>query len=354
MRHVQAPLYSFLARYSDMFITTDNGTDKQSRQVQRDLHRMYLLHILNHVLTSQNRISHNNKALNEAEAKQNEGAMDEEEDADTFRDQGFTRPTVLVLLPTRGTCHAFVKELYRMLGSEMDQEQEERFEADYGPILEEDDDTQLNIDKERRRKQVLESKGKEWNDLFGENANQDDDFKIGVSLLSKTAKKKQAKSNVSIRVYADFFRSDIIVASPLGLKMIVTPEEEDSDVNADFLSSIEVCLLQYADVMLMQNWDHVNDILGLLNAQPENNNNTDFSRVRNYFLEEQGPHWRQLIMSSKFMDPTLISSFKRFGKSLSGSVKIRRKTASDEASISRVLLPIKQVFQKIPVASRIP
>jgi U3 small nucleolar RNA-associated protein 25 len=350
LHDVQAPLYSFLARYADVFVTTGSGNDQRARQTEREWHRMYLLHILNHVLISQSRISRNNKQLNDAETKQDDAR--EEEDADKYRDQGFTRPTVLVLLPTRGTCYAFVKTMYRLLGSEMDQEQEERFETDYGPILdEEDENTQIDLDKERRRKEVLQQKGKEWNELFGESANQDDDFKIGISLLSKTAKKRQEKSNVSVRVYADFFKSDIIIASPLGLKMIITPEEEESDVNADFLSSIEICLLQHSDVMMMQNWDHVNDILEVLNAQPENNNNTDFSRVRNYFLEGQGSYWRQLIVSSRFMDPSLISSFKRFGKSISGSVKMRKKTPSDEASISRVLLPVKQVFQKIPVAS---
>ena len=36
----------------------------------------------------------------------------------------------------------------------------------------------------------------------------------------------------------------------------------------------------------MQNWDHVNGILKLLNQQPMYNNSTDFSHVRNYLLAE--------------------------------------------------------------------
>ncbi|KAL3912018.1 MAG: hypothetical protein SGARI_001363, partial [Bacillariaceae sp.] len=147
MDNVQAPLYSFLARYSDMFVTTGNSDEKHARREQRDIHRMYLLHILNHVLSSQSRTSNNNKLLNEAEKKREkeeddgvDANMDEEEDSDNFRDQGFTRPKVLILLPTRGTCHKLVKDLYRLLGSQIDQEQEERFEADYGPIIEPDDE----------------------------------------------------------------------------------------------------------------------------------------------------------------------------------------------------------------------
>ena len=395
----QAPVYSFLARYADVFDATSatgkgSNNSKSDRQTQEDQHRLQILHVLNHVLTSRTRIGRNNRYLKEKEAvetaavaenaeekKQDEkdtskkssslgdtiGLVGEERDV---RDQGFTRPSVLVLLPTRGTCHRFVKDLYKLSGASIDEEQEDRFDADYGELIddEEDDEMEANpAEKEARRKAVLENKGREWNGFFGDNANQDDDFKIGISLIPKTANKggknKSNSSNVSVRLYSDFFKSDIIVASPLGLKMIISPEGEDDDDdsedgeskskkgNADYLSSIEICLLQHSDIILMQNWDHVNDVLSLLNKDPLNNNGTDFSRVRNYLLDGQGARWRQLILSSKFWDPVLLSTFKRFGKSLSGQVKIRRKIRDGDASISRVLVPIKQVFQKVPTGT---
>jgi len=341
------------------------------------------------------------------------------------RDQGFTRPTVLVLLPTRGTCYTFIKELYQLTGAaNMTPEQEQRFEDDYGKDLEDDIDDEEDggaggkgggsssmkkkaADKERRRKAILQNKGKEWNEYFGDTANQDDDFKIGISLIPKaaataTSTEQPKVSNVSVKLYSDFYKSDIIVASPLGLKMMITPDTGDDadddnhtdvDVNEhgggrhdkssfDYLSSIEICLLQHSEMILMQNWDHVNDILQLLNQEPKHNNSTDFSRVRNYLLEDdvnngtgtngegkstnsvldlggsygqqlsqqrQGQYWRQLIISSKFMDPTLLSSFKRFSKSLSGAVKVRRKIR--EGVLSNVFVPMKQVFQQIPVKS---
>ena len=60
----------------------------------------------------------------------------------------------------------------------------------------------------------------------------------------------------AVRLYADFLQSDIIVASPIGLATLL--EEEDAGPSsADFLSSIEVCLLERADVLQMQNWAHV-------------------------------------------------------------------------------------------------
>jgi len=405
----QAPVYSFLARYADVLDATaatgkGSNNSKTDRRHQKDQHKLYSLHVLNHVLTSRTRIGRNNRHLKEVEKRRKEAEAttgeEKKQDGDVVpgtasaadasmddidvatmeerdvRDQGFTRPTVLVLLPTRGTCYQFVKKLYKLSGAKMEDEQEDRFDADYGEMLDDDDEddrTQLKHEKaekeaqkERRRKSVLESKGKEWNELFGDLANQDDDFKIGISLIPKSATAKSS-SNVSIKLYTDFFKSDIIVASPLGLKILLTPEtsgeDDDDDVNednknsgtkkgnCDYLSSIEICLVQHSEVIMMQNWDHVNDILALLNKEPKNNNGTDFSRVRNYLLEGQGARWRQLIVSSKYWDPTLLSTLKRFGKSLSGQLKVRRKVRDGDASISSVLVPIKQVFQKIPTST---
>lgn len=409
----QAPVYSFLARYADVFETTSatgkgSNNSKSDSKTQKDQHRLQVLHVLNHVLTLRTRIGRNNRYLKEKEAAEKAAekaaaATAEEkkqDDKDTakksssslslslgdttdvveeerdVRDQGFTRPTVLVLLPTRGTCHRFIKDLYKLSGATIDEEQEDRFDADYGELIDEDDEDETmdpNPKKaaktEAHRKAVLASKGKEWNEFFGDKANQDDDFKIGVSLIPKTANKggknkSNISSNVSLRLYSDFFKSDIIVASPLGLKMLLTPDaggddddSEDESNNkkrkgsSDYLSSIEICLLQHSEMILMQNWDHVNDILSLLNKEPISNNGTDFSRVRNYLLDGQGARWRQLILSSKFWDPALLSTFKRFGKSLSGQVKVRRKIRDGDTSISRVLVPVKQVFQKVPTGT---
>ena len=48
------------------------------------------------------------------------------------------------------------------------------------------------------------------------------------------------------RLFADFFQSDIIVASPLAL---ATKLEENDLAESDFLSSIELLIIDRADVM---------------------------------------------------------------------------------------------------------
>lgn len=61
----------------------------------------------------------------------------------------------------------------------------------------------------------------------------------------------------SVRLYADFYESDIIVASPLALATKLTEGEEEEGGAADMLSSIEVLLVARLDVLQMQNWAHL-------------------------------------------------------------------------------------------------
>ncbi|MES1920147.1 hypothetical protein MHBO_001857 [Bonamia ostreae] len=58
---------------------------------------------------------------------------------------------------------------------------------------------------------------------------------------------------------------------------------EDGKVyNIDFLSSIEIVLLYKADLFLMQNWRHVETVLGFLNLSPSKAEHTDFFRVKSF------------------------------------------------------------------------
>ena len=75
--------------------------------------------------------------------------------------------------------------------------------------------------------------------------NIDDCFKLGVAIKRNT-----------VRLYTEFYSSDIIIASPLGLRMVIGAEGE-RDRDHDFLSSLEVVIVDQTDVFLMQNWDHL-------------------------------------------------------------------------------------------------
>lgn len=68
---------------------------------------------------------------------------------------------------------------------------------------------------------------------------------LGMSILKR-----------SMRLYSPFYSSDIIIASPLGLRTLIGIDGE-AQRDFDFLSSVELLVLEQTDVFLMQNWEHV-------------------------------------------------------------------------------------------------
>ena len=60
-----------------------------------------------------------------------------------------------------------------------------------------------------------------------------------------------------MKLYSDFLQSDIVVASPIALATKLAEESDEEGGLADFLSSIEMAIVDRADVQLMQNWAHV-------------------------------------------------------------------------------------------------
>ena len=331
------------------------------------------LHILNHVLTSRTRVQRHNRRIKELTNKAENGTTtngsSDDDGDDKWRDQGYTRPKVLILLPTRGTCWSFIKQTIQLLGDAAIVDNGDRFDKEFGPLELDDDNNSGDEDEDAtakaRRLAVLKQKGAEWNDLFGDDANADDDFKMGISLTPNFVKsvgsKKQknesvgATSGVNVKLFAEFYHSDLIVASPIGLKMAISRNndgddgdgDDEAEPDVDFLSSIDVCLIARSDVLLMQNWDHVNSILDTLNKQPKKISDIDFSRVRNYFLDGHGSNWRQLIVVSQFTDPHILSTFRRFATNVEGQLKIRHKVPSEDASICNVMVHVKKVFQRV-------
>ncbi len=343
---LQESIYGPISLYSDSQITC------ASRENLDSINNIVALHTLNHVLTANHHITVHNNKIRDLQNSEESTDVDYDEE-DEWRDQGYTRPKVLILLPTRSTAWQFVQNMLKLLGNESSVENLERFNGEFGN-LEEAPET------DERRKKILKDKGSDWNDLFADHVNSDDDFKIGISLSNlklkgkKNKKKKEKEENgVAMKLFSDFYHSDVIVASPMGLKVMVSgdADDDDNEADSDFLSSIEIVASLQSDVMLMQNWDHVVSLMDYINQQPKKSNHTDFSRVRNYFLEGQASHWRQLILVSRFSDPHLQSTFARHASSLAGQTKLRRKVTEDDASICNVTTKVRQVFQRVACES---
>lgn len=299
---VERRLLPEMMSYRDVLFA--NETLKNRSQVRI----AYLKHVLNHLVKSRDTITKNNeKARKDSEVE--------------YRDQGFVRPTVLILTPLRSTAYGIVRQLISLLPEHVKETKNlDRFDMEFGiPEEEEEQGHQLN-------------RGQDWEDRFS--GNNDDCFQMGVSLSRRT-----------LRLFSEYYRSDIIIASPLGLRMKWGDATEDKH-DSDFLSSIEICVLDESDMFLMQNWDHVLEILKRLNQMPKASHDTDFSRIREYALEGNAKYYRQTILCSAFLDPLMQSAMHRHSFNYAGTTRIRK---IHSGTISKVMPYAKQVFATIKI-----
>jgi len=279
-----------------------------------------LIHLLFHAVKSRSTQIRNS-------CKLKEGLL--EEGNNLYRDQGFTRPRILILCPLKSSAKKIVELIQNICGNNTSVSGIEKFDSEY--LSAEVEDLQA---KQRPR---------DWEALFSGNI--DDDFKLGIQLNPGEGKGTGVSKGVHVRLFSEFSQSDIIIASPIGLKLVID-SNYDSGSSHDFLSSIEQVLVYQADVLHMQNWEHVEYVMRHVNTLPKDINETDFNRVRPYFLNGLAEYHRQLIIISHFTNPEMQSFYRSFGRSRAGQVRIKKQWLS--GTIGDVAVPIKQVFQLIP------
>ncbi|KAH9812268.1 hypothetical protein DFH28DRAFT_1130027 [Melampsora americana] len=301
----QTEIFQKLKKYEDVWFT--NLPYNQSRA---DFRICLALWTLQHVKETRSEVLKNDKHLARL-AQQNQTLLldpnhptsqikpNPETIEPDLRDQGFTRPKVLILLPFRSSAYDWVNKLIHYCSTPNKSNPSttkgyERFEKEY--TLPKGTLDKLTTD-EATVKYTLEHRM-----IFSGNV--DDDFKLGIQFNPS-----------NLKLYSNFFQSDLIIGSPVGLRKLI---EKEGD--ADFLSSIEITIADQMDVMLMQNWDHVEFLFDHLNQIPSKPRDTDFSRVKPWYLDHHAQHLRQTILLSSLISPEQTSLFNRLtnqsGKSI--------------------------------------
>ncbi|XP_064489591.1 U3 small nucleolar RNA-associated protein 25 homolog [Ornithodoros turicata] len=301
---LQLEIMSVLITYRD-FLHSERTLEKGE-----EIRQAYCLHALNHMLKTRSRILHHN-------AKLHKGAASE------FRDQGLTRPKVLIVVPFRESALRIVNLLAQLLGAK-DVVNKGRFHKEF-------EEPEENKDRKKMERPA------DYEATFA--GNTDDSFRIGIRLAGKT-----------LRLYSEFYFSDIIVASPLGLRTVIGAEGEKGR-DFDFLSSVEVVVIDQAEVFLMQNWDHLLHLLAHINKQPGEAHGADFSRARLWCVQGWGNRFRQTAVFSSVAQAPINALLSRHAQSYAGSVAVVNSVAVGHISSVAVVLP--QLYRRFECGSSV-
>ncbi|CAE6437100.1 unnamed protein product [Rhizoctonia solani] len=336
---------SLLSGYRDVMLPYVGTSSNEHDKVRRQTHRKRIMD------NNARLLAHSKAAAAATEAAKSSTAGSPKvsipDPPSDVRDQGFTRPTVLILLPFRNSALSFVNilisalEAYHNVKPETNAppkaENYSRFLSEYGlpPGAE---DKLLNVEPGTYPSDHVRN--------FA--GNTDDAFRLGIRLANK---------GKGWRLFSGFLNSDIIVASPLGLRMgieregcVDLSEYRSTPPNAymflhhsrklvifgfismvaisppDFLSSLEVMLIDQLDCLTMQNWAHLTHMVELCNVLPKEANGADFARIREYCLDGYSRYLRQTILFSACETPQIRALFNntKLLKNVAGRVRQTR------------------------------
>ncbi|KAG8967122.1 rRNA-binding ribosome biosynthesis protein utp25 [Tulasnella sp. 419] len=294
LRELQAKVQTSIMTYQDFHFNHLSATDALEMKATRDA---VTLHLANHVLQIRKGVLRNNDRISSASASGSEAPSPE-----TIQDQGFTRPSTLILVPFRNSAvrwlDSYLSHFPTSSNNDTQVHNYTRFVAEFSlPPGSTDKLAEENASELYPSDHIQTFRG-----------NIDDNFRVGVKVTKK-----------AVRLFEGFYRSDLIIASPLGLRLAIEKQK-----NADFLSSIEVVVLDQADVMTMQNWEHVEFIFAALNSHPKESHDTDFSRVKSWYLDGHASKLRQNIIFSSYDTPQIRSLFMNT-RNVAGKYRFERK-----------------------------
>ncbi|KAH8403476.1 hypothetical protein KR222_006880 [Zaprionus bogoriensis] len=282
-----------------------------------ELRRVYCLHVVNHMLKIRVQILRNNKKIEGLKGTEGSDISIPE----TLRDQGFTRLKTLIILPFRESALKTVKNIENILFANRKDHTKSTPISKYDRFLEEFSGNTIYFPK-------TNPKPIDYEQTFA--GNTDDNFKIGIRCTKN-----------AMFLYSDPSESDILIASPLALRMIINDKEQ----NYDFLSSIEVLIIDQAELFIAQNWENLLYVLDHLHLQPQELPKINCQRVRTHCLNGMSRFYRQTLIFSSHELPEFRGLLNNKCHNYQGKVRIINRIK--QGDITYVLKPIEQVFQRI-------
>lgn len=317
---LQLEVFSVVNNYQDIYYPQRN------HQNGEEIRFVYCLHAVNHILKTRAKVLNHNSKLGKMAAADPKSTIIV---PDAYRDQGLFRTKVLIIAPFRESAVRIVNNFIDLLYPQAREGGSGGAQImHYKRFLDEFGGDSLHFPKKNPKPEDYEL-------TFA--GNSDDTFRIGIAFTRKC-----------MRLYTDFYSSDVLIVSPLGLRMIVgAPGDKERDY--DFLASIEMLILDQADVFMAQNWDHVLHVLDHMHLQPQSARNTDFSRVRSWCLNGWSRFYRQTLLLTSYDLPEFRSLFNTRLSNYRGKVRVANPIVG--GSIKHVAVPIAQVFHRIEVSS---
>lgn len=298
---VQRSIAPYMLKYTDVLVGDRTPANAES------LRNLSCLHALNHVLKGRDKVLKNTTRLSQAGSDQSL----------ELRDQGFTRPKVLILTETRQMASRYADCIVDLFEPEQ-QENKQRFKDSFTDPIDDRD-----------------TMPEDYRELFG--GNNDNNFLTALKFTRKT-----------LKFFSAFYTSDIILASPLGLRRVIEHEDRRKR-DHDFLSSIELLILDQADAMQMQNWENVELVFNHLNLQPKDLHGCDVNRVRPYYLDNNAKYLRQTLIFTSYITPEMNRLFNTHLGNLFGKAKLTPNYPG--ALTSATGLGVKQTFSRFASAS---
>ncbi|KFK43953.1 hypothetical protein AALP_AA1G196000 [Arabis alpina] len=315
----------------------------------------YLMHSLNHIFKTRDLVNKNESKI----AKHRGTAEEEILSDDGFRDQGFTRPKVLILLPMKSIAYDVVERLIQLTpeSQKVNVEHRDQFNYKFGH-----EKGTVEGDEEKNVSNNKSSKPYDWQALFGEK-NSDDDFMLGIKFTRKSIRlylhsdSHSSKKNSSKMNSLKMNSSDMIIASPVRLHMEICEaekkkendkKEHDKEQDVDYLSSIEVLIIDHADIISMQNWSLLAKVVDSLNKLPSKQHGTNIMRIRQLYLDEHARFYRQSIILSSYLTTDISNLFNRQCLNYRGKMKLACKYKRVHG---KVLLPVQQIYERFDADS---